>query len=86
VRNSSKRIFADLSLMAADEFVEKCRLLKESHFTRNRKMPLCNLLLSVMFRKGRTLYMELRSFKKLFKMKNANIKARTSEAANEIES
>lgn len=68
MRNSSKRVFSDLSLMAADKFIEKCRLLKGSHFTRNRKMPLRNLLLSVMFRKGRTLYMELRSFKKLFKM------------------
>jgi len=69
VRSSSKRIFADLSLMTADSFIEKSRLLKESHFTRRRKMPLNNLLLSVKFRKGRTLYMELRDFKKLFKMK-----------------
>jgi len=69
VRNSSKRLFADVSFMTENRFIEKCRLLKKSHFTRQRKMPINHLLLSILFRKGRTLYMELRSFKKIFKTK-----------------
>lgn len=50
-------------------FVNLCRALKETHFTRIRKMSLDNLMLSVLFRKGRTLQMELRSFKKLLALK-----------------
>ena len=57
--------------MFTDRFTEKCRLLKDSHFTRKRKMPLTNLLLSVLFRKGRTCTMECRSFRKLFAMKTS---------------
>jgi hypothetical protein len=51
-------------------FVNLCRALKETHFTRIRKMSLDNLMLSVLFRKGRTLHMELRSFKKLLALKD----------------
>ena len=58
-----------MALMSTDKFIEKCRAFNERHFTRKRKMPINNLLLSVLFRKGRTSYMELRYFKKLFKMK-----------------
>jgi hypothetical protein len=50
-------------------FVNLCRALKDTHFTRIRKMSLDNLMLSVLFRKGRTLHMELRSFKKLLALK-----------------
>lgn len=68
VRNSEKRIFSDLNYMHQDSFLQKCRILKENHFTRKRKMPLSNLLLSIPFRKGRTLYVELKYFKEIFKM------------------
>jgi hypothetical protein len=51
-------------------FVNLCRALKETHFTRIRKMSLDNLMLSVLFRKGRTLHMELRSLKKLLVLKD----------------
>jgi hypothetical protein len=56
-------------------FVNLCRGLKETHFTRIRKMSLDNLMLSVLFRKGRTLQMELRSFKKLLALKETISKA-----------
>lgn len=55
--------------MHQNDFVAKCRLYKQSHFTRSRKMPLNPLLLSIVFRKGRTLHVELRYFKELFRMK-----------------
>jgi hypothetical protein len=51
-------------------FVNLCRALKETHFTRIRKMSLDNLMLSVLFRKGRTLHMELRSLKNLLALKD----------------
>jgi len=51
-------------------FVNLCRSLKETHFTRIRKMSLDNLMLSVLFRKGTTLHMELRSFKNLLSLKD----------------
>jgi hypothetical protein len=51
-------------------FVNLCRALKKTHFTRVRKMSLDNLMLSVLFRKGRTLHMELRGFKKLLALKD----------------
>ena len=68
VRNSSKRLNRDLSYLRQPDFIQLCRRLKDSHFTRNRKMPLENLLISVPARKGRTLQMELAYFKELFGM------------------
>ncbi|MEW5785068.1 MAG: IS4 family transposase [Bacillota bacterium] len=51
-------------------FIAMCRALKGSHFMRKRKMPLDKLILTVLFRKGRTLIMELRSFKKILFLKD----------------
>ena len=68
VRNSSKRLNRDLSYLRQPDFIQLCRRLKYSHFTRNRKMPLENLLISVPARKGRTLQIELAYFKELFGM------------------
>lgn len=63
-----KRAYSDLEHMRQAEFQQKCRLIKQSHFTRNRKMPLRNLILSIPFRKGRTLHVELKYFKEIFRM------------------
>ena len=68
VRNSTKRLNNDLSYLRQPDFIQLCRRLKSSHFTRNRKMPLENLLISVPARKGRTLQIELAYFKELFAM------------------
>lgn len=70
MRCSEKRLYGDLSQINTENFVQQCRLISEKHFTRNRKMPLKHLFLSVPFRKGRTLYFELKYFKELFAMKD----------------
>ncbi len=69
MRHSESRISGDMIYAKTIAFVNLCRALKETHFTRNRKMSLGNLMLSVLFRKGRTLHMELRGFKKLLLLK-----------------
>ena len=70
MRNSTKRLNCDLSYLRQPDFIQLCKLLKSSHFTRNRKMPLENLLISVPARKGRTLQIELAYFKELFDMEH----------------
>jgi len=70
VRKSQIRYIADVLHSKNDAFVSKCRLLKEIHFTRHRKMPLSELLLSMINRKGLTLTMELRNFFKVLNGKN----------------
>ena len=62
MRNSSPRLTRLLKLMASEGFQNKCRFLKISHFTRKRKMPLHKLLLTTLFRKGRSLKIELKEF------------------------
>lgn len=62
MRNSSQRLKADIKLMESKKFQDNCRLLKQSHFTRNRKMPLYKLILTTLFRKGRSLKIELKEF------------------------
>jgi hypothetical protein len=52
----------ELRLVQSSAFAGKCRLIKDSHFTRKRKMPLSNLILSVLSRKGVTMVMEIRAF------------------------
>ena len=71
MRHSESRIFSDMVYAKTTDFLTLCRALKDTHFTRKRKMPLDNLMLTVLFRKGRTLYMELRGFKKIFSLKEA---------------
>jgi hypothetical protein len=70
VRNSESRISGDMIYAKTTAFVNLCRALKETHFTRIRKMSLDNLILSVLFRKGKTLHMELRSLKNLLGLKD----------------
>lgn len=62
MRNLSQRLKKDMELMASEDFQNRCRFLKHSHFTRNRKMPLCKLILTTLFRKGRSLKIELKEF------------------------
>ena len=71
MRHSESRIFSDMVYAKTTDFLTLCRALKDTHFTRKRKMPLDNLMLTVLFRKGRTLHMELRGFKKIFSLKEA---------------
>ena len=54
--------------MKQGSFVQICRYIKDSHYTRNRKMPLIHLLYSILCSKGKSLYMELRSLKEMLKM------------------
>ena len=75
MRNSQKRLFADLKLIDNDHFIDSCKYSNKMHFTRKRKMPLKNLLLSIPFRKGKTLYFELKYFKEIFSMNNTISKA-----------
>lgn len=70
MRSSEKRLHIDLKQIQKDKFVQICKLLSDKHFIRNRKMPLTPLILSVPFRKGRTLHTELKYFKEIFSMRS----------------
>jgi hypothetical protein len=65
VRFSADRIFDDINYSLSADFVAICRWIKESHFSRVRKMPLSKLLLSILHRRGTTLSIELRRFMEL---------------------
>ncbi|MNW51069.1 Transposase DDE domain protein [compost metagenome] len=69
MRFSESRIARGLIYAKSASFMQMCRVLKDTHFTRSRKMPLNSLMLTVLFRKGMTLHMELRRFKKLLNLK-----------------
>ncbi len=51
--------------MESDEFVNCCRSDKNNVFVRNRKMPLNDLLLTMVNKKGITLTLELRNYMKI---------------------
>ena len=42
MRNSKRRLFADLELLENNNFIDLCRNSNKRHFTRKRKMPLKN--------------------------------------------
>lgn len=69
VRHSNLRVIMDINHSNTICFIKHCKAIKDSHFTRNRKLPLHQLLLSILSRKGRTLTMEIRSFIKSIKSK-----------------
>jgi len=69
VKHSNLRVTMDINHSNTICFIEHCKAIKDSHFTRNRKLPLHQLLLSILSRKGRTLTMEIRSFIKSIKSK-----------------
>ena len=53
----------DMNRIKSDEYASVCRIA-ENTFIRNRKMPLQDLLLSMINRKGLTLTLELRNYMK----------------------
>lgn len=61
MKNSQKRTCYDISLIYQDEFHDFCRNGNPSCFIRNRKMPLKDLLFTMINRKGITLSLELRN-------------------------
>jgi len=69
VKHSNLRVTMDINHSNTICFIEHCKAIKDSHFTRNRKLPLHQLLLSILSRKGRTFTMEIRSFIKSIKSK-----------------
>ena len=65
MKHSQKRIFMDIEKMTSDEFKAFCRSGNKNYFTRIRKMPLQDLLFTMINRKGLTLALELRNYMKL---------------------
>ena len=55
----------DIEKMTSDEFKAFCRSGNKNYFTRIRKMPLQDLLFTMINRKGLTLALELRNYMKL---------------------
>lgn len=65
MKNSQKRAMLDIDKINSNDFKNFCRFYKENHFTRNRKMPLEDLLFTMINRKGLTLTLELRNYMKI---------------------
>ena len=65
MKHSQKRTFMDIEKMSSDEFKAFCRPGNKNNFTRIRKMPLQDLLFTMINRKGLTLALELRNYMKL---------------------
>ena len=65
MKYSQKRVLLDMEKINSNEFKDFCRLGKENYFTRNRKMPFQDLLLTMINRKGLTLALELRNYMKI---------------------
>lgn len=62
MRNSGKRFITDNDLIRSDQFTQMCRGGRANVFIRNRKMPVSDLIFSMINRKGLTLKMELRGY------------------------
>lgn len=65
MKHSQKRTFMDIEKMISNEFKAFCQLGNKNHFTRIRKMPLQDLLFTMINRKGLTLALELRNYMKI---------------------
>ena len=63
MRKSQNRFIMDMDRIQSNEYVSVCRTA-ENTFVRNRKMPLQDLLLTMINRKGLTLTLELRNYMK----------------------
>lgn len=70
MRKSGIRLNKDLFFINSSMFLPICRFFNINHFTRNRKLPLNHLILSIINRKGLTLSMEIRRFFRLLKPNN----------------
>ncbi len=64
MKDSQKRTCCDISLIHQDEFHDFCRNGNPSSFIRNRKMPLKDLMFTMINRRGITLSLELRNYMK----------------------
>ena len=64
MKNSQKRTCCEISLIHQDEFHDFCRNGNPSSFIRNRKMPLKDLVFTMINRRGITLSLELRDYMK----------------------
>ena len=62
MKDSQKRTCCDISLIHQDEFNDFCRNGNPSSFIRNRKMPLKDLLFTMINRRGIALSLELRNY------------------------
>ena len=65
MKHSQKRTFMDIEKMTSNEFKAFWQLGNKNHFTRIRKMPLQDLLFTMINRKGLTLALELRNYMKI---------------------
>ena len=63
MRKSQKRFIMDMDRIQNDKYASVCRT-NENSFIRNRKMPLQDLLFTMINRKGLTLTLELRNYMK----------------------
>jgi len=64
MKNSQKHACCDISLIHQDEFHDFCRNGNPASFIRNRKMPLTDLMFTMINRRGITLSLELRNYMK----------------------
>ena len=62
MRNSGKRFITDNDMIRSEHFTYLCRGDRANVFIRNRKMPVSDLIFSMINRKGLTLKMELRGY------------------------
>ena len=62
MRNSGGRFITDTDMIRSEQFTDLCRGDRANVFTRNRKMPVSDLVFSMINRKGLTLKMELRGY------------------------
>ena len=65
MKHSQKRTFMDIEKMTSNEFKAFCQLGNKNHFTRIRKMPLQDLLFTMINRKGLTSAYGTRNYMKL---------------------
>lgn len=70
MRNSHNRLNRDFDFIEGSVFSKICRCFNTNHFTRNRKLSLYHLVLSILNRKGLSLSMELRKFFNLLRPQN----------------
>ena len=64
MKNSQKHTCCDISLIHQYEFHDLCRNGNPASFTRSRKMPLTDLMFTMINRRGITLSLELRNYMK----------------------
>ena len=62
MRNSGGRFTTDTDMIRSEQFTDMCRGDRANVFVRNRKMPVRDLVFSMINRKGLTLKMELRGY------------------------